>query len=323
MNPALRTIFSFAAALLVAAPYRLEAQQSMPRIGVLTSTQMTGAFQRAFRQGLRDHGYVEDRNIVVEWRAADGRIERANALAAELVRLKVDVIVAVFTPAVQAAKQATSTIPIVMAPAGDPVRTGFVASLARPQGNITGLSGLGAELSGKQIDVLRELVPDLTRVGLLINTADPFAKSLIDESRAAARRAGVELHLVDVRGPEEIDAALASMSKARVGAVIVQGVLTGPAWKVGDLAVRHGLPSTSNLKQFAESGGLVSYGASFTDMYRRAASYVDRILKGAKAGDLPVEQPERYELIINLRAAKLLRLTIPPALLVRADEVIN
>jgi len=311
---------------LLAAPLVAEAQQQagkLPRIGVLTSGPMTAVLQEAFRQGLRDHGYVEGQNILVEWRAAEGGSDRANVLAVELVGLKVDVIVAIFTPAVRAAKDATSTIPIVMAPAGAPVVTGFVASLARPVGNITGLTGLDAELQGKRIELLRELIPGLTRVGLLINAADPFAKPFVDETQVAAKRTGVQIHIEDVRRPQEIDAAFAAMSKQRAGAVIVQGVLTASAWQAGDLAVQHRLPSLSVTKQFVESGGLMSYSASLTDICRRAVSYVDRILKGAKPGDLAVEQPTRFELVINLRTAKALGLTIPQSLLLRADEVIQ
>jgi ABC-type uncharacterized transport system substrate-binding protein len=295
----------------------------MPRIGVLTFTPMTDVLQESFRQGLRDHGYVEGENTVVEWRAAGGRNDLAKALAVELVRLKVDVIVAIFTPAVQAAKDATRTIPIVMAPAGAPVATGFVASLARPGGNITGIAGLDAELQGKRIQLLQELVPGLTRVGLLINAADPFAKPFVAETQLAAKRIGVQVHIVDVRRPQDIDAAFATMTKQGANAVIVQGVLTASAWQTGTLAGRYHLPSLSVTKQFAESGGLMSYSASFTDTYRRAASYVDRILKGAKPADLPIEQPEKFELVINLKTAKTLGLTIPPSLLQRADQVIE
>ena len=226
-------------------------------------------------QGLGDHGYIKGENTFVEWRAAEGRHDLAKALAVELVRLKVDVIVAIFTPAVQAAKDATSTIPIVMAPAGAPVATGFAASLARPGGNITGIAGLDAELQGKRIQLLQELIPGLTRVGLLINVADPFAKPFVDETQVAAKRIGVQVHIVDVRRPQDIDAAFAAMTKQRAAAVIVQGVLTASAWQTGNLALRHRLPSLSVTKQFAESGGLMSYSASFTDTYRRAASYVD------------------------------------------------
>jgi putative tryptophan/tyrosine transport system substrate-binding protein len=309
----------------IAVPRMGEAQPAgkVPRIGVLTSNPMSAALQEAFRQGLRDHGYVEGQNILVEWRAAEGRTDRAKALAEELVGLKVDVIVAIFTPAVRAAKDATSKIPVVMAPAGAPVTTGFVASLARPGGNITGIAGLDAELQGKRIELLRELIPALTHVGLLINAADAFAKPFGDEAQVAAKRTGLQIHIVDVRRPQEIDAAFAAMTKQRVGAVIVQGVLTAPPWQAADLAVRHRLPSLSVTKQFVESGGLMSYAASYTDTYRRAASYVDRILKGAKPADLPVEQPTQFELVINLKTAKALGLMFPQSLLQRADQVIE
>jgi putative ABC transport system substrate-binding protein len=250
-----RTFLAGTGAVLLAAPLAADAQQpaKVPRIGVLTSNPMTAALQEAFRQGLQDHSYVEGQNILVEWRAAEGRTDRAKALAEELVGLKVDVIVAIFTPAVRAAKDVTSTIPIVMAPAGAPVATGFVASLARPGGNITGLAGLDAELQGKRIQLLRELIPDLTRLGLLINAADPFAKSFVDEAQVAAKRTGVQIHIVDVRRPQDIDVAFAAMTKQRAGAVIIQGVLTASAWQAADLAVRHRLPSLSVTKQFTSA----------------------------------------------------------------------
>lgn len=295
----------------------------VPRIGVLTFTQIDAGFQQAFRQGLRDHGYVEGQNILIEWRAAEGRPDRAKALAVELVQLNVEVILANLTPAVQAAKDATSVIPIVMASAGDPVGTGFVASLARPGGNITGMTGISAELSGKRLELLRELIPGLTHVGFLINLGNPFAKTLVEETKAAAKRIGVQLHLMDVRRAPEVDAALLAMTKHRAGAVIVDGALTAPTWRAAALAVRHRLPSISNQRQFVDSGGLMSHGAQSADVYRRSASYVDRILKGAKPGDLPVEQPTRFELIINLKTAKTLGLTFPPSLLQRADRVIE
>jgi putative ABC transport system substrate-binding protein len=308
---------------LVATPLAAEAQQAgkVYRIGVLTFTQLTTASQEAFRHGLRDHGYVEGRNIAVEWRAAEGRSDRAKVLAVELVQLKVDVIVANLTPAVQAAKEATSTIPIVMASAGDPVGTGFVATLTRPGGNITGITGISAELSGKRIELLHELVPGVTRIGLLVNPANPFATPFVNETQLAAKRAGVQLHVVEVRGPQEVDAAFLALTKQRVGAVIVDGALTG--WRAAELAVQHRLPSLSNQRHFVDSGGLMSHGAQLSDVQRRAASYVDKILRGAKPGDLPVERPTRFEFVINLRTAKALGLTIPPSLLLRADQIIE
>jgi putative ABC transport system substrate-binding protein len=301
-----------------------EAQQQsekLPRIGVLTFTQVTAGFQEPLRQGLRDHGYVEGQNILVEWRAAEGRPDRARALALELVQLKVDVIVANLTPAVQAAKEATSTIPIVMAAAGDPVGTGFVASLARPGGNITGMTGISAELAGKRIELLRELVPGLKQVGLLVNASNPFAKSLVGETRDAARRSGIQLHVVDVRRPQEVEAGLSALAKQRIGAVIVDAALT--SWRAAELTLQHRLPSISNQRHFVDSGGLMFHGAEAADIQRRAASYVARILKGAKPAELPVEQPSRFELVINLNAAKSLGLTVPPSLMLQASEVIQ
>jgi len=320
-----RTFIAMVSGGLLAAPLAAEAQQAgtVPRIGVLTSNPMTEELQESFRQGLRDHGYIEGKNTSVEWRAAGGRSDLAKAFAVELVRSKVDVIVAIFTPAVQAAKDATSTIPIVMAPAGAPVATGLVASLARPGGNITGIAGLDAELQGKRIQLLQELIPGLTHLGLLINAADPFAKPFVNETQVAAKRIGVQVHIVDVRRPNDIDAAFAAMTKQRADAVIVQGVLTASAWQTGNLAVRHHLPALSVTKQFAQSGGLMSYSGSFTDIYRRAASYVDRILKGAKPADLPVEQPTKFELVINLKTARALGLTVPSSLVAGADQVIE
>ena len=319
-----RAFMAIIAGGLLAAPLAAGAQQvgKVPRIGVLTFTPMTTGLQEAFRQGLRDHGYVEGQNILLEWRAAEGRPDRARALAVELVQLNVDVIVANLTPAVQAAKDVTSTIPIVMASAGD-LGTGFVASLARPGGNITGLTGISAELAGKRLELLRELIPALTRVGFLISPANPFTRALVEETRVAAKRTGVHLHVVDVRRLQDVDAALLAMTKQRAGAVIVDGALTASTWRAAELAVRHRLPSISNQRQFVDSGGLMSHGAQFADVYRRAASYVDKILKGAKPGTLPVEQPTRFELVVNLKTARALGLTIPPSLLQRADQVIE
>ena len=295
----------------------------VPRIGVLTFMAMTKVAQEEFRQGLREQGYVEGKNIVVEWRSAEGRPERADVLAAELVRLKVAVIVAEFTPAVWAAKKATNAIPIVMASAGDPVTTGLVASLSRPGGNITGFTNLASELSGKRLDLLRETIPGLKRIGLLIHGADPLDKAFVSETRTAAARAGIELDVGRVPHPEDLDSALSAMTKDRVGALIVLANLPVPVQRTASLAVQYRLPTISLLNQFAEAGGLMSYGASVSDIRRRTASHVDRILKGAKPADLPVEQPTKFELVINLKTAKALGLTIPPSVLGRADQVIE
>ena len=308
--------------LLTPAP-ATQAQQAdrVARIGVLTFTQLTAPVQESLRQGLRDQGYVEGQNLRIEWRAAEGRPERAKSLAAELVQLKVDVIVANLTPAVQAAKDATTTIPIVMASAGNPVGTGFVKSLSRPGGNITGLTGISAELAGKRVELLRELMPGLTRVGFLVNGSNPFAKSLIEETRTAAKRAGLQIQIIDVRRAADVEAALDGLRMGRVGGVIVDAALT--SWKAAELALQHRLPSISNQRHFVEAGGLMFHGAEASDVQRRAAGYVARILKGASPADLPVEQPTKFELVINLRTAKALGLTIPPPLLLRATETLE
>jgi putative tryptophan/tyrosine transport system substrate-binding protein len=310
------------ALLLMPAP-AAQAQQpgKVPRIGVLTFTQLTAPVQESLRQGLRDHGYVDGQNIHIEWRAAEGRPERAKAIAAELVQLNVDVIVANLTPAVQAAKEATSTIPIVMASAGNPVGTGFVKSLSRPGGNITGLTGISAELAGKRVELLRELVPGLTRVGFLVNGSNPFAKSLIEETRAAAKRVGVEIQIIDVRRSADVEPAFAGLKVQRAGGVIVDAALT--AWRAAELARQHRLPSISNQRPFVEAGGLLFHGAEASDVQRRAAGYVARILKGASPADLPVEQPTKFELIINLRTAKALGLTVAQPLLLQATETLE
>ena len=322
-----RRIFLRLSALVIASSAFAQAQQQPPRkvarIGVLASTPMTHVMQDSFREGLRDKGYIEGQNIVVEWRSAGGQNDLAKTLAVELVHMGVDVIVAIFTPAVQAAKEATKKIPIVMAPAGDPVATGLVASLAHPGGNITGVAGLDGELQGKRIALLKELIPGLTRVGLLVNATDPFAKSFIDGTQSAAKSAAVKVDVIDVRHAEQIDSALATLARNRTDAVIVQGVLAASTWRSAALAKEHRLPSLSVTKQFAEDGGVMSYSASLADTYRRAASYVDKILKGDKPSDLPVEQPTKFELVINLRTAKTLGLTVPQSLLLRADELIQ
>jgi putative ABC transport system substrate-binding protein len=311
---------------LLASPRAAEAQppaRKLPRIGVLLSPPMTTGVQEQFRQGFRDHGYVEGQNLLIEWRSAEGRTERAKPLADELVGLNVDVIVAVATPAVQAAKEATSTIPIVMAAAGAPVGTGLVANLARPGGNITGIASLSAELSGKRIELLRELIPGLARVAVLIHGGSAFAKQLVAEAQAAATKAAIRLQVVDVRQPQEMEAAFAAIVKERAGAVLVPTVVAAPSWRTAELALRHRIPSVYNQRQSAESGGLMSLGANQAEVYRRAAGFVDRILKGARPADLPVEQPTKFELVINLKTAKALGLTIPSSLLLRADTVIQ
>ena len=306
----------------VAWPLTLSAQQpKLPRIGVLL-TANPEPFWSEFRAGLREHGYIEGQNMQFELRSADGKLDLLRALADELVRLKVDIIVASQTPAVIAARQATSEIPIVMAPAGDPVGTGLISSLARPGGNITGLSGTAAELGAKTLELVRELLPSTRRVAVLANAADPFSRSFVEQIEQGGRTLGIAIQTIMVRGEEEFAAAFAAMTKERADAVMVQGSL--PRKPVLDLALKHRLPAVgggAGGRLFAREGGLMSYSGNQNDQYRRAALYVDRILRGAKPADLPVEQPTRYDLVINLKTAKALGITVPPTVLARADEV--
>ena len=306
-----------------------EAQQpaKIPRIGYLqvTASSAVAARTEAFRQGLRELGYVEGKNIVIEWRFAEGKADRLPALAAELVRLKVEVIVTSGPTVTRSAKEATVTIPIVMAFDNDPVGNGFVASLARPGGNITGLSTLAPEISGKQLELLKEIVPKLSRVAVLGTSTNPGNAQALKEIELAARAFRVQLQYLDVRGAKDIETAFRAASKGRADAVLV---LAGPVLvthrkQVVDLAVKNRLPAMYYRREFVEDGGLMSYGVNFTDLDRRAATYVDKILKGAKPADLPVEQPTKFELVINLKAAKQIGLTIPPNVLARADKVIK
>jgi putative ABC transport system substrate-binding protein len=304
-----------------------EAQRpaSIPRVGVLVFTEMTQDFRDAFGQGLRDEGYVEGQSIRVEWRSANGRSELASAIATEFVKLKVDVIVASLTAAVQAAQKATATIPIVMAPAGDPVKQGFAASLRRPGGNITGLTGI--ELSAKRLELLRELIPNLKRASLLLNRDDPsFAKVLIGGSEVAAEKFGIQLHTHMVSGADEFESAFAAMARERSGAVIVQPSLIPPgarASRAARLALQYRLPSISQSPTFPDWGGLMSYGIDFRDQYRRSARYVAKILKGAKPSEMPIEQAATFETVINRKTAAALGLSVPQSILLRATRVIE
>ena len=304
-------------------PIRAQAQQpKLPRIGVLVTSDPE-PFWSLFREGLRANGYIEGRNIQLEFRPADRKSDLLRMLADELVRLKVDIIVASLTPAVLAARQATSEIPIVMVPAGDPVQTGLISSLARPGGNITGLSSTTAELYVKTLELIREVLPTTRRVAVLANAAiaaDPFAIPFVEQIEEAGRTLGIAIQTIRVRGEEEFDAAFAAMDKERADAVMVQGSL--PRKSALDLALKHRLPLIGG-RLLIQEGGLISYAANQNEMYRRAAYYIDRILKGVKPADLPVEQPTRFELVVNLKTARALSIDVPPTLLARADEVIE
>jgi putative tryptophan/tyrosine transport system substrate-binding protein len=295
------------------------------RVGFLGGTSADAVPLRSLREGLRELGYVEDRNITFEYRFTYDRNERLPTLAAELVRSKVDVIITHASPATRAAKQATSTIPIVMVSVGDPVGTGFVASIARPGGNVTGLSNNDTGLAAKRLELLKEALPKLSRVAVLRNPANPSVASQFREAEDAARSLAIEVQAVDLQDPRELDAAFSMMAKARAGAVTVMGdpLFLSQQKRVADLALRKRLPSIFPRSENVEAGGLMSYGATLADMYRQAAVYVDKILKGAKPGDLPVEEPTRMYLVINQKTARALGLTIPPELLRRADQVIE
>ena len=311
---------------LLAAPRAAEAQQlsKVPRIGVLEANRLLDSVN-AFHDGLRQFGYVEGRNIAIEWRWAGESAERFPELAAELVRLKVEVIVATNNPAVAAAQKATTTIPVVMVLATDPVRLGFVASLARPGGNITGLTIQTPELAGKRLQLLKETVPNLTRVAVLWDPTEPGRRQLVKEAELAAPTLGLQILTLQARDAREVRGAFTAMTKERVGAVLVYGssLLAAQRAAIADLAVKNRLPTMCVAQEWMDAGFVMSYGASLNDMYRRAPYFVDRILKGAKPADLPVEQPIKFELVINLKTAKALGLTIPQSLLVRADEVIQ
>jgi putative ABC transport system substrate-binding protein len=278
-------------------------------------------FWREFRQGLRDLGYVEGRNVRFEFRSAQGQTNRLPELAAELVRLKVDVIVTWFTPATQAAKQATHEIPIVMADAGDPVGTGLVASLPRPGGNVTGIAGVTAELAGKSVQLIRDMLPSARRVTVLANAADPFSRPFLEQVRRGGEVTGTTISAMRISGSEEFENAFAAMEKERPDAVIVQPSL--PSKRAAELALKQRLPAVSVPRWFAQEGGLMSYSPRYADLYRKAALYTAKILKGAQPADLPVEQPTHFELVINMKTARALGLTVPPGLLARADAVIE
>jgi len=316
---------------LLAAPLAAEAQQAakIARIGWLTNDPASNPNPpEAFRQGLRDLGYVEGRNLVIEYRSAEGKLERLPTLAAELVALKVDVIVTVAARHALVAKQATRTLPIVFIGAGDPVTSGLVTSLARPGGNVTGLALLFPELVGKCLELLTQAVPRVSRVAVLWEpgaAGERTEKDYLKAADVAGRALGVRLQVVEARGPADIDRAFSDMTRARAGALFVVStpMFGSERRRLVDLAAKNRLPTVFPFRLYVDAGGLMSYGPNLADMYRRAATYVDKILKGAKPADLPVEQPTKFELVINLKTAKALGLTIPQSVLGRADDVIQ
>ena len=304
-------------------PVAARAQQpKVPTIGALVIGNINPEqFWREFRQGLRDLGYVEGQNIRFEFRSAEGHLERLPELANELVRLKVDIIVTWFTPTAVAAKQATHEIPIVMAETGDPIGTGLVASLPRPGGNVTGMASVTAELAGKSVQLIREMLPSARRVTALANATDPFSKPFLEQIKLAGEATGTTINAIGVSSNEEFETAFAGMELDRPDALIVQPSL--PTKRAAELAVKHRVPAVSVPRWFAEEGGLMSYSARYVELFREAAVFVDKILKGAQPADLPVEQPTKFELVINLKTARALGIEIPPMLLARADEVIE
>jgi ABC-type uncharacterized transport system substrate-binding protein len=297
-------------------------QPKAPTVGVLVvGSPGSEQFWRLFRNGMRELGYIEGQNIRYEFRSDEGKINRLPELAAELVGLKVDIIVTWFTPAARAAKQATREIPIVMALAGNPVENGLVESLDRPGGNVTGMSGVAAELASKSVELIQELLPSARHVAALANAPDPFSGPFLEQIRLGGQAIGVTIDAVMIRSADELEKAFPAMEQKRPDAIIVQPSL--PAKRVAELALRYRIPSVGIIRVFVEEGGLMTYSFPLADMYRRAAIYVDKILKGAKPADLPVEQPTKFELVINLKTAKALGLSVPPSLLGRADQVIE
>jgi putative ABC transport system substrate-binding protein len=316
--------------MLAAPPLVADAQPAgkVPRLAYLNASSAASATLavEAFRQGLRELGYIEGQNILIEYRWADGRFERLPALAAELARSKVSVIVAANTVAALAAKNATSTIPIILVTVGDPVGSGLVASLARPGGNVTGLSLFPTlAISGKQLELLKQAFPTLSYVAVLANPSNPPTADLLKETELAARSLGLRLRIVHVREPKQFDDAFATMKNERIPALLVipDPLVNDSRGRIVAFAATNRLPAIYPYRTFVDAGGLMSYGADVSDLSRRAATYVDRILKGAKPAELPIEQPTKFELVVNLKTAKALGLMIAPSLLLRADHVIQ
>ncbi|HEY7141529.1 MAG TPA: ABC transporter substrate-binding protein [Methylomirabilota bacterium] len=321
-----RTVILAFAVLTAALAAHAQPGSKVARIGVLTlSTASRSSDAEAFRQGLRERGYVEGRNIAIEHRDAAGSADRLPALAGELVRFKVDVIVTQSNVAALAAKQATQTIPIVMAIAGDPVKAGVVGSLASPGGNVTGLTLMQTELSRKRLQLLKEAVPGVALVAVVWNPTDPSADDFLRETEAAARSLGLKLHAIEAGSPAELDSAFKAVAELRPSAffTLPGGMFQANVRRIIEFGTTHRLPGVFPNRAFVEAGGLLSYAPNLTASWRRSTVFVDKVLKGAKPGNLPIEQPTQFELVVNLRTAKALGLTIPPAVLARADQVIQ
>jgi len=325
-----RTFVGTVAGALLTTPLAAIAQQAEKvfRIGFFSpnSAEVSQNRLAAFRQGLRERGWVEGQNLLIEYRWADGKVDRLPALAAELIRLKVDIIVTTSSSTTWAAKDATKSIPIVMAVSADALGEGLVTSLAHPGGNITGMTFLvGPEIAGKHLELLKEVAPAASLIAVLTNPTNRSHATLTRELKAAARAFGVQLQVLDARSPDQLDSAFAAMTRERAAALLVltDSMFVGQGRRVADLAARSRLPAMYYQREFVDAGGLISYGASLSDIFRHAAIHVDKILKGVKPGDIPIEQPTKFELVINLKTAKALGLTIPQSLLLRADEVIQ
>jgi putative ABC transport system substrate-binding protein len=323
------TLLGGAAAAWPLAARAQQAASTVRRIGLLLpgnarTTVVRGQLE-AFRQGLKEYGWVEGQNIIVEYSFAEGREDALPAIAAELARLRLDVIVAESTVAIQAAKTVTQTVPIVMATSADPVGTGLVANLNRPGGNITGLSLQTAELSGKRLQLLTEIIPGLARVAVLSNPLNPSIAPIVEQTKAAAQALGIETHVVEVQAPDKFESAFAAVTAAHAGALMVlpDPLLYGQHPRIVTFTAASHLPALFPEREVAEAGGLIAYGPSIPASFQRAAAYVDKILRGAKPADLPVEQPTKFELVVNLQTARTIGVTIPTSILVRADEVIE
>ena len=317
-------IFGGAAA---ACPVALFAQPKIPRVGFMgnSTAALEANLVSSLREGLRELGYEEGRNIVIEYRWADGKYEQFPALVAELLAAKVDVIVTAGTPASLAVKKATKTVPLVMVAVGDPVGTGLVSSLAHPGDNLTGLSSIAPDLEGKRLDLLREVIPTLSNIAVFFNSLNPFHVVSMRQAHAAAQTMGIKLQRHDIRTSEDLDSAFAAIRKERPDALLILAdrVFLHNRQRLMDFTEEQRLPNVNAYKELVEAGGLMSYGPSYEDMHKRAAIYVDKILKGAKPADLPIEQPSKFTFVINLKAAKALGVTMPPSLITLADEVIE